>query len=300
MPKTVDSLEDLTPDLLNKIAVSLPIEDIGSFCSLSKSMSDLCKRESFWAERTMKDFPDYPPPQPLPPTITYREYYRGLWKALHLKDKRGGPIFFSISTPRKKPVSLSLSLSDVLLVYPVPRFELDDKNLIKPDVDIDFLSKDIIVVSIKNRRLRTGEYIPDLMGDIPVLKQSELSYDDWSDFFTMTRGYRDFYDQVHLVSMSDYDKLFDRARKLKFKIVQPNEFFFPTVMDVDPKDPDLFFERIDYVRDKKASPLLGQQKVAPPRVPNTFPLSEQPSVESPPVPRNKIKKLFGFLSSTAD
>lgn len=285
----MDNLANLPPDVLNQIALAMSLADVGSLCITSRSLSEVCQRESFWVQRLAKDFPMYPPPQPLPPTLTYRDYYRGLWKALQLKDTNGELIFRNIPLSREQ--------RPLLLVYPVPRFELNSNKMIKPDVKIDWFSNNIIIVSVKNRRLRTGESLPNLLSNVPVLNDQDLTSNSRLAFREVARASKGRYDEFYLVNGPEYNSLLEQARKLGFKMLLVGDIDEPIKMNADPQDPDLFFGRMSFVFDKRPIPIPLQQ--GPVDIPPilSFDYPSQQAVDSPPVPKKKVNKLFGFLSS---
>lgn len=276
MSKKVDNLEGLTLDMLNTIALKLPMEDVASFCFTSKSLAKICKQESFWADRLMQDFPLYPAPRPLPSGLTYHNYYRELWRVFNLKDNSNRSIF--------NDVPLSRGDERLLLSYPVPRFVLDVNNNIRPDISIDRFSKDVVIVSIKNRYLRTGKPFPNLLSNIPLINVEDLPSTSRLVFNEVARDGKRWYDEFYLVPSSEYNNLLKAAKDLGFKMLLAQDISNNIRVKVNPEDSDLFFQRMDRVLEKKPSPRQQQMNLQP--------------VESPPVPRNKVKKLFGFLPSS--
>lgn len=157
---TTDILSSLPSEILMKIALDLPIDSVASVCSTSSKLAKLCNNELFWRQRLAKDFPLYSPPiiQALPDHITYKAYYQFLVDIWNFKDARGKYVINEIEGDGTKGKN-----STMALIFPAPRFEVKEGNLVYGDVIIRrFRNKYLILISSSERKTLTGRPIPAL------------------------------------------------------------------------------------------------------------------------------------------
>lgn len=157
---TVDNLSALPSEILMKIALDLPIDSVASVCSTSSKLAKLCNNELFWRQRLAKDFPMYAPPmmEVLPESVTYRAYYQFLIDIWNFKDTRGKHVIDDIEGDGTRDKNRTMTL-----IFPAPRFEVKEGNLVYGDVVIRrFRNKYLILISSSERQTLTGRPIPVL------------------------------------------------------------------------------------------------------------------------------------------